>query len=182
MKKLIFIHGSPGVGKSVLATELYGTLSKQGKSVHYVQEYIKDLANRKYKIDPMDQVGIFGNQTMLVNGAIQGGYDYISCCSSPMLCSFYANHYSNNSFMSLIDITNDWMKYVESNFDIRMYNFFLYLNREEYINRFKQNGRYEDLENVLVMQDTMLNYFNNNFPKFEIISGTEDVLNRLGEL
>lgn len=180
MKKLVLIHGSPGVGKSVLATELYGELSKKGHSVHYVQEYIKDLANRKYKIDPMDQVGIFGNQTMLVNGAILGDYDYISCCSSPMLCSFYANHYSNNAFPALVDMTKDWLRYIKSTFNIEIHNYFLYLDREEYFKRFKQNGRYEGLEEAMVLQDVMLGFFKEHFPA-ELIYES-DVQYLLGKL
>lgn len=172
MSKLIFIHGSPGTGKSVLATDVYSTLSKKGNSVHYVQEYIKDLANRKYVIDPMDQIGIFGNQTMLINGAVQAKYDFISCCSSPLLCSFYANYYSNNSFTSLVGVSNSWMDYLKEKFDVEIHNFFMFLEKDEYVSRFKQNGRYEDIEDSLNLQDAMLQFYEKNYPQFTMIDHT----------
>lgn len=170
MTKLILIHGAPGVGKSVLSTEIYSTLSRQGESVHYVQEYIKDLANRQFKLEPLDQIGVFGNQTFLLNGAIQGGYKYITSCSSPMLCSFYANHYSNNSFPSLVSLTYNWINYIETKYEVKTYNYFINLTGNEYEERFKQNGRYENLDDARELQDRMLDYFQKYYPEFIILT------------
>lgn len=182
MSKVLLVHGAPGVGKSVLATDVYLTLSKQGKSVHYVQEFIKDLANRKYAIDPVDQIGIFGNQTMIINGAIQAEYEFVSCCSSPLLCSFYANYYSNNSLMSLVDTTNNWLDYLETKFNVKFYNFFIYLEKEDYTNRFKQNGRYEGLDDALHLQDSMLKFYETHYPNFTMIDHNYTSENILGSL
>lgn len=176
---IILVHGSPGVGKSVLATELYYVLSKSGESVHYVQEYIKDLANRQYRIDPSDQMGIFGNQTMLINGAVQAKYKYITCCSSPMLCSFYANFYSDNSFESLVLMSRDWSNYITKAFNVKFHNFFLYLEKDEYAKRFKQNGRYEDFDSVLKLQDIMVEYYQKYFPDFVVINNSHKALRLL---
>lgn len=179
---LIQIHGTPGVGKSLLAIRLFSELSMMGFNTHYVQEWIKDMANRKYKITPPDQLGIIGNQAFLINTAVQAGYDYVTCCSSTSLCAFYANYYSDNAFPGLIEISKQWCDYVGKHYNVVMSDYFVCLDKEKYIERFRQEGRYESLEQVLKMQDSMVAWYNKHFPETQIIKEANPnlILEQLG--
>jgi hypothetical protein len=165
MKKIINISGAPGSGKTTLAWGLSNHLSMQSKVVHYAEEAVKDWANRKVPIGPIDQFGIFGNQTLNITSGIKSGADYIVSCTSPALCAFYANYYARTgNYLSLIDATKNFeAACLEEGY--MTYNFVLVRSEEDYRHFFKQEGRYENLEQSLGMQEIMRSWFLANFPE-----------------
>lgn len=167
------LHGPPAAGKTTLALKLVIKALDRGLNATYAPEWIKDYANRKYQINNLvDSAGVVGNQMMEINHAIDADYEFIVSCSSPALCTFYANYYSNNSWLSLIPMVKEW----EHNVMSKGYTIFspaIYLDQEEYRTRFNNRGRYEDFETCLKLQEALKSYLRINF---NIDSHSGDVL------
>lgn len=59
---VIDIYGGPGIGKSVLAAQVYTELSRQGESVELVREYVKPWAWNGIAVKKWDELYIFAKQ------------------------------------------------------------------------------------------------------------------------
>jgi hypothetical protein len=178
MKTLIMLHGAPGVGKTTAAINLVNKILNKGFNVQYVPEWIKDHSNRNFKLNSLDGPAVVGNQMYELNHAITAGYEYIVSCSSPALCTFYANYYSNDSYTSLVPLVKEWQnKVIEM--DYKIYSPFIYLSQEEYKNRFNKIGRYEDFKSCLNLQEEMIDYLDTHF---DICHNLESTIQQLKEL
>ena len=170
---LIQIHGAPGVGKSTLAMEVHTKLSKAGFTSQYVTEWIKTYADRRWAMGPADQIGVLGGQAMSINHALEGKYDFVVTCSSPILCAFYSNYYSDNAFPGLVQVVKEWNAFQRKAYDLEVKEYFLVLPEVDYLMRYKQEGRYENFATALKMQEAMLEWYDYNFEDFENIGFIE---------
>ena len=181
-KTIITISGSPGSGKTTLCMGLNHALSSMGKTVFYAHEWIKDWANRKVPTAPIDQYGVFGNQTMLITSGIKSECEVITSCSSPALCAFYSQYYSDNTrFNSLKAAAIEFDKEAEA-CGYKVINYFLERDPETYKRYFKDTGRYESLEQSLQMQKEMKEWMLAAFPHSIQIRHDLDVFKILQEL
>jgi|APGre2960657404_1045060.scaffolds.fasta_scaffold189783_2 hypothetical protein len=96
MTAIINLFGGPGSGKSVAAAEVYASLSRAGKKVELVREYIKDWVWEGRKRFFMDQVYVLAKQ-MRKEQVCLGQVDYIVTDSPVLLSAFYEDKYGNNS-------------------------------------------------------------------------------------
>lgn len=166
MKKMITVSGSPGSGKTSLCMGLNSALSRMGKNVFYAHEWVKDWANRKVPIDSLDQFQIFGGQTGLLVSGIKSGCEYITCCTSPELCAFYSNYYGDNHYESMIRACREF-DYQAQQRGWSTRKIFLYRSEDKYRQYYRQEGRYEDLDASVKMQEEMKEWFVKHFPEVE---------------
>jgi nicotinamide riboside kinase len=157
--KIINIIGVPSVGKSTLAAEIYAHTSSLGIRAHLITEFIKDWAMRKIPISAINQLAVLGNQSHYITALLTSKYELGISDTSPLLCGFYANYYSDNSFPHMITAIKEWQDYLSKTYNIQIYNFFIQLTPSEYRTRYRPEGRYETLEQCLEMQETMKEWF-----------------------
>lgn len=169
MKKIITVSGSPGSGKSTLCMNLSQTLSSMGETVFYAHEWVKEWANRKMNITPVDQYTIFGNQVGLIASGIASEAEYVTCCTSPELCAFYAAYGSgfDGRFNSLIQASKEFEQECVR-FGYATKKIFLYRTPELYKKYHKSVGRWHGLEESIKMQDTMAEWLVSNFSNIEV--------------
>ena len=89
MTTIISLIGAPCSGKSVLAAEIYKTLSMQGLSCQLVREYATEYNARFGGINPYQHVAILGKQTNRMLAFI-GKVDFLVTDSCLSLNAFYS--------------------------------------------------------------------------------------------
>lgn len=147
--KIVEIYGGPGSGKSTLAIGLQYEASKQYLCSHYISEFIKDYANRKIPISPINQLWIAGNQSHLETAIYEAGCDFAFTDSSPFLCACFANFYTGNQLPMQTSAVLEWEKYVESINKVRRIKIFLDIDANAYAKQYSAGGRYEDFKTAL---------------------------------
>lgn len=90
---VINLWAGPGHGKSTLATGLFSELKKQGYSVEYVAEFVKEWAWENRKISKYDQITISAEQ-ITREARLLGKVDFIVTDSPVLLSGFYDNKYN----------------------------------------------------------------------------------------
>lgn len=92
MTKVINFFGGPSVGKTTIASELFGKMKSKNMSVEYVPEFAKELTWNKSE-SLKDQLYVFGTQHQKIYGLL-GKVDYI-ITDSPILLSIPYLKYSD---------------------------------------------------------------------------------------
>jgi hypothetical protein len=174
MKKIVTFSGSPGSGKTTLCMNLSQTLSSMGRTVFYAHEWIKDWANREVKMIPADQFGVFGNQAALITSGMVSGAEFVTSCTSPELCAFYAEYNSGfrGRFSSLIEAAKQFDAECRA-MEYETHKYFLYRSHELYRKYHKSAGRWHDIEESVQMQDKMANWLVSNFSNIQIKNDIE---------
>jgi hypothetical protein len=102
------MFGGPGVGKSMLAAEVFAELKKTGHNAEIVQEVVKERVYEGLKMGVWDSVWTFGKQLKRELRALEGGVDIIVSDSPLLLQCFYAPLHGCPSSESLISIALDF--------------------------------------------------------------------------
>lgn len=175
MSTIIHFLGSPGIGKSRLAMKLALNLDTD-YSAFYVPECIKDYSNRKWAMPPEDQLHIFGAQIFDLNSALAAGYDHVVTCTSPILCAFYVNYYSEYKFLSLNTLVHQYLNWMESKGHKHIF-VFPTLEEEMYRKRYESSGRYESIDESLKLQIELVNFVERYYSDLKIsqFNYTDDI-------
>ena len=142
LKYIINLYGGPGVGKSTIAAGLFFLMKTEKYNVEFVTEYAKELIYEgRYNVLEQDQLYVFAKQHRKIL-RLKDSVDYIISDSPLLLSSVYSainpyNVFDHSIFKTLVFNINDQYK----NIDI------LLLRNPGY--KYKQEGRFQDLEGVM---------------------------------
>lgn len=119
--KVINLYGSPGVGKSTLACDLFAKMKQQKYSVELVREVAKNWAWEGKQPTVFDQFYFLGKQSH-IESSLFGKVEYIITDSPVLLASFYMEYYFGiekftQSALDFYEIAKNW--------EIEYKNFFL---------------------------------------------------------
>jgi len=169
MTNIINILGSPGVGKSVLAAELFSIFKKNGYTTEIITEFAKDLVYKGGINCIQNQVYVSGIQhhkiwTILKyyqDNNIENG---IVITDSPLILGLLYKNQNQNPFFDKF-ILNEFQNYYP--FKIKNNNYLL----NNFFENFEKTGRihnkndsinlYEKLKNLLEEYD--ISYYENNY-------------------
>lgn len=93
---VIDIYGGPGIGKSVLAAQVYAELSRLGESVGLVREYVKPWAWNGISVKKWDELYIFAKQ-LKAEADIYGKVKYLVTDRPLALSIAYAKLYGSGT-------------------------------------------------------------------------------------
>lgn len=164
MIRRINFYSGPCCGKSVLAANVFTDLKKQGKNIELIQEYAKELAYEKRKIQPYNQLQIFTEQLTREYRVLNSSEDVIVVSDSPILLNIpYAIKYNFKSWKALVSIAKDFeMEYPSLNF---------FLLREDC--PYTQAGRFEDLNEAKDMDNKISHFLRENDVPFIMVQYNE---------
>jgi hypothetical protein len=149
----IGFYSGPCCGKSVISATVFTELKKIGVDVELIQEYAKDLAYEKRKIQPYHQLQIFSEQISREYRVLNSGDDIRIISDSPICLNIpYAIRYGFPSWKSLVYIAKDF----EMNFP--SVNFFLERSDCPY----SQSGRYENFDEAIMMDKLIKQFLDEN--------------------
>lgn len=135
--KVINLFGSPAVGKSTTAAELYSVMKKKDLNVELVREYVKAWAWENRKINRYDQIYFFGKQVRHET-LLYGRVDFLITDSPVLLASFYEEYYFHQRI--ILPSALNFIKDAKTE-GIEYYDFWL-----ERIEDFDPEGRYHTEE------------------------------------
>lgn len=96
MTKVINLFGGAGVGKSVLAAEIYVKMKMRGMNSELVREYVKEWAYEGRPVGTFDQFYLAGKQ-IRKESFLYGKVDYIITDCPLWLGAVYENVYEGTS-------------------------------------------------------------------------------------
>lgn len=162
MTKVIELYGSPGVGKSTLAAEIYFMLKTANTNVELVRECAKDFAWAGKALTIYDQYYITGMQASQ-EASLYSKVDYIITDSPLYLGSFYMRKYHGVDFITpTIKGLTDRAK-IDG---IERYSFLLNRNKP-----YNKAGRYQTEKEAREIDselETFLNSINLQYTKLDM--------------
>ena len=93
-KRIVYLYGGPGTGKSTTAAELFAKAKKAGVNAELVREYIKDWVWEGREVKPGDQVYIAAKQSRKERVCFRD-VDLIISDSPMYLAQFYEEKYDD---------------------------------------------------------------------------------------
>lgn len=175
MTKIINFYGGPGVGKSTQSSGLYYEMKKRGYSVEMPYEYPKVLAWDQNYNAVKDQLYVIGNQHRNI-ARLHGQVDYIIVDSPILLSLVYKNRYSDeNEYPSNLygEKFDEFMLDLNSKYD----SLNIVLVREEEL--FNQDGRFQDLEESIEIDDDIINMLNENEIEYITVTINKDTIDKI---
>lgn len=138
MKTIVVnLLGAAGSGKSVLASEVFSKLKKEGYNCEYVSEFVKQSVYEGNYTVLKNQLYVLANQYYHID-LLRDKVDIIVTDSPLLLSIFYNNNFDKaNSYKIPDELFRDLIMYVHSTFD--NLNFFIKRNHP-----YKKEGRYQD--------------------------------------
>lgn len=95
MKKIVYLYGGPGTGKSTTAAHLFALAKQDGINAELVREYIKDWVWEGREVRPGDQPYIASKQSRKERICF-GSVDLIVSDSPMYLGQFYEEKYDDS--------------------------------------------------------------------------------------
>jgi nicotinamide riboside kinase len=177
-KKLIVVNliGGPGVGKSILASDLFSALKKKNISCDVSWEYIKKKLREKSLKAVESQIYIFGKQQFQLF-TLKGEVD-VAITDSPILLNSIYDKSSCPSLKGLI------LK------EFAKYNNLTYCINRDYNYAYEEEGRYQNEEQAKIVDQKVIEFLNDNSIPYKTIKGIgedslktiiNDVLNTIKE-
>ena len=149
MIRRINIFGGPGVGKSTLAADIYSFLSKAGRPVELVREFVKGWAYDRRRVDGFENVYTFGQQLReeyrVLKEGPKTGIQLIVTDSPIMLQVFYSWYYGLPCEGELLQIARE--------FEAKFPSYNVYLPR--YAESFLSVGRNETWDEAVALTEDM---------------------------
>lgn len=149
-KKLrrINIFGGPGCGKSTVAASVFSRLKADEHEMELVDEYVKSWAYEKREICSFDQAYLFMQQLRKEHLVLRNSAGCIITDSPLGLSICYARRDGFKRWECLQQIADD--------FEEEFPSINIILEREEC--KYKQEGRYENLDQAIIMDNVIYNY------------------------
>jgi len=166
--KVINIFGGPGTGKSVTAAQLFADLKKENRNCELVTEFAKELTwDESYRV-MANQIWIFANQHHRMY-RLKEKVDFI-VTDAPLFNSivYSGKGEENKKFHEFV-----WGEFNKYN------NLNIYLERET---EYKQEGRYQDEDGAVKIDNEVLrcfNYFNVPYVKIGLRNVTSTIISLL---
>jgi nicotinamide riboside kinase len=154
MTVIVNLFGGPGTGKSTTAARLFSDLKALRINSELVREYVKDWAWGERRITPLNQIHFLGEQAYR-ESLLYGKVSAVITDSPLMLCAFYQQHYSDQSY--LLDTTKAFMRHSSSLHDVRHVNIFLIRTKE-----YDKSGRFETEEEAIEIDKSLFNFLSSN--------------------
>lgn len=163
MSLRICFYGGPGVGKSTLAANVFGTLRQAGMRAELVQEWVKAWAYLGHDIKSFDYVYSFANQLHAEDQLLQAGVEIIVTDSPIYLQCIYALRHRMKAANELWRIAKRFEEtYPSLNFLVQ---------RPKY-DAYEQTGRYENLDQAMEMDRFIATCLSDwHVPVAEIMAG-----------
>jgi tRNA uridine 5-carbamoylmethylation protein Kti12 len=137
LKKIINLFGGPCVGKSVVASELFASMKKEGYNVELVTEYAKELTYEgRFNVLEQDQLYVFTKQHRRIL-RLKEQVEYI-ISDAPLLLSIAYSELNPNNIYNL-QIFSSLVLDVIDNYN----NLNVILSRNENF-EYQQTGRYQN--------------------------------------
>lgn len=150
MTTVINLIAGPGTGKSTMSADIYSRMKRKGLNVELVREVAKEWVWEGRKIGPFEQIAIIGEQIKR-ESSLFGKVDYIITDSPALLGAFYFEYNHGPLFMN--SFIKDYYKFSEKN-GIKFENYIIPRSNEIYDTK----GRYETLQEALVIDEALCNY------------------------
>lgn len=171
---IVNLMGGPGVGKSILASEIWSKLKRMGITSEVSWEYIKRKLREKAEKAVANQIYLFGKQQFLLF-TLKDEVDVI-VTDAPLLLFTY---YDKTKCKFLKDIViNEYSKY----------NNILYFIERDLKAVYETEGRYQNLEEAKIVDAEMKQMLLDNNIEFKTLTGIgpssldtvmEDILEKL---
>lgn len=158
-KKCIIVNlmGGPGVGKSILASEVWSKLKRMGVTSEVSWEYIKRKLREKAEKAVANQIYLFGKQQFLLF-TLKDEVDVI-VTDAPLLLFTY---YDKTKCKFLKDIViNEYNKY----------NNLMYFIDRDLTAVYETEGRYQNLEEAKIVDAEMKQMLFDNNIEFKALTG-----------
>ncbi len=145
LKCVINIFGGPGVGKSIMASDLFSYMGKRGMSVEIVPEYAKTLNHEgRMNVLKEDQLYVFAKQHRQII-RLREQYEYLIVDSPLLLSEIYfalGEPFYNPELLPAL-IRDTFYKYPN-------WNVFLHRNKDF---KYRQEGRYQDATGAKIVDN-----------------------------
>lgn len=172
----INLFGGPNTGKTRTRSRLFSDLTIN-YNIEEVREFIKDWAYLKRLPKSFDPVYIFGQQMHLEDMPLQCGVEHLVTDSPLLMQIAYMQRYAVPYWLSFLEIAREFEeKYPSLN---------IFLDRGDIT--YRQNGRYENLNQAKEMDRRILDFLKLTGTEFVVVPTTDydqilkTVVERLGE-
>lgn len=156
---LVSFFGGPGSGKSIVAADTFARLKWKGILAELAYEYIKTKIWEGHPSIFENQIYILGKQHLITNRLL--GKVQVAVTDSPFLLGCIYDINQNDDLRTLI--INEYKK-------LNTYNVFL--NRDT--SKFEKEGRYQNLEQAIKIDNQIKNLLTENNIAFEEIQTHPD--------
>ena len=162
---VINLFAGPGVGKTVLAADLFSVMKKSGAEVEMASEYAKDMVYEQRTNILKDQLYVLGKQNRRLE-RLSGQVDFAICDSPLLLCPVYAatDYYPNSFKRFALDVFHGYN------------NINFYLRRSE-TSQYQAGGRTQkDLEEARTFDMKILAFLVDNKIEFQTMQAAEGMV------
>jgi len=161
---IVNLIGGPGVGKSILTSDVFSQLKREFVSAEISPEYIKKKLREKSMKAVQSQIYIFGKQ-QYQQFTMKDEVDVIVTDSPFILSSIYD---SSNCTLLRALILQEFNKYD---------NMTYYIERSDAV-PYEQEGRYQDANGAKKVDSSVLDFLDKNSVDYKVVKGIgKDTLN-----
>jgi hypothetical protein len=166
--KRICLYAGPGSGKSVCSAFLYQHLSKNknlNKKIELVREYAKEWAYENRKIKDWKQLYAFSKQLNREYIPLSNGADVVVTDCPLFLSYIYAEKYNVPAKKEILKIAFEFEN------EYPGLHIFIDRSNNEYINQ----GRFENKNEALLIDNDILSFFNNQNIKLNQVVYNDEI-------
>ena len=154
---VVNIIGGPGVGKTILAGELFTTIKRKGITCDVSWEYIKRKLRENATKVVQNQIYIFGKQQFQLF-TLKDEVDVIITDAPLILNPIYDN--THCLYLKAL-VLNEYHKYE---------NLLYFIERDTNF-EYETEGRYQDLDGAKLVDENIKNFLNKNKIEYKSVNG-----------
>lgn len=151
------LMGGPGVGKSILASDIFSALKRNYVKCEVSPEYIKKKLREQATKVVQNQIYIFGKQQFQLY-TLKDGVDVIITDSPIIFSAIYDN--TNCPELKAL-IMKEFGKYKNLNY---------YIERDPNV-KYEQEGRYQDAQGAMLVDDKVRKFIDENNISYTVLKG-----------